>query len=66
MRKILDNCIEFYSAIEYLSTKNEDDTIRQPTIPEKPFTGINMDVIDIINNEFFEGTNIKCVVLNKK
>ena len=69
MRNILEKSIEFYSMLEYFTTKNEDGTTKLPTIPSKPFNKLeplNIKVIDMVNNKLFSGTKIKCVLINKK
>jgi hypothetical protein len=69
MKKLLKQSVEFYSILEYFTTKNEDDTNKLPTIPSKPFNEtetLNIKVRDMINDKLFEGTKIKCVFIEKK
>ena len=69
MRELLQQGVEFYSMIEYFTTRNEDDTIGVPSIPSKPFDGNekpNKQFIDIVNNKFLNDTNISCTLLTKR
>jgi len=66
MKKILEETKSFYSMLEYFTTKKEDDTTGLPSIPSKPFNenaGNVEKVLTTINNEYLEGTKIKCVTL---
>ena len=68
MTELLKKSVEFYSILEYFTTKNEDDTTKIPTIPTKPFMGLeelNITAKNIINDKFFAGTKIKCVFIEK-
>lgn len=69
MKELLNKCVEFYSMLEYFTTKNDDETTRLPTIPRKPFIElepVTEKVTKVINDEYFgELTNINCVSLRK-
>lgn len=68
MKELLQQGIEFYSILEYFTTRNEDDTNKLPSIPSRPFDyniKPNLQFIGVLNNRFFNNTNIKCVLLSK-
>jgi hypothetical protein len=68
MKKLLQESVEFYSMLEYFTTRNEDDSNGLPTIPSKPFdenSNPNNQFIGVLNNRFFGNTKINCVLLKK-
>ena len=68
MKELLKQSIEFYSMLEYFTTRNEDDINGLPSIPNKPFdenVKPNTQFIGVLNSKFFGDTNIKCVLLSK-
>jgi len=69
MRDLLNECVEFYSMLEYFTTKNDDDiTNRMPSIPLKPFIegeAVNEKVKSVINDKYFADVKVKCVFLTK-
>jgi hypothetical protein len=68
MKELLKQSIEFYSMVEYFTTRNDNDINGLPSIPSKPFDENckpNTQFIGVLNKRFFNDTAIKCVVLNK-
>jgi hypothetical protein len=69
MKQVLINCINFYSMLEYFTTKNEDDTTKLPTIPSRPFNNLNEvehKVNGILNEKYFEDLKINCIFVDKQ